>query len=324
VTIGECCCCTPPASASWAPGCWRSQVAGPGAAAGHHHLPDRRVVRYRGPWPRRPDAGRARDRPGRGPEQPDRGMRAAAPGPVRHPGRRDGGRARPHARGRRRGPDHGLGHNPAARLRRQAFRPSGKRPGWSEPLSRPWGPCWWSTRSRPRTAWAGRRPTVVLTRARLRCWILIRLAAVPRTKGSPGWPPPPPAGPGEDRAPGASVPASDAGRGGRGDTALVELHADDAARRPAAQVPWPPALVCWPRRQPGRRLSRGRHRHAARIQPPAGPGAAAGRGHRHLAAAAAAASRWPRCSWRLPRPCWPRAGACPRGLDKRRTTPIRG
>ena len=62
------------------------QVDGPGAAAGHRHLPGRRLVGHRRARAGRPDAGRSCDRPRRGAESPDRSLRAPAPATYGTPG----------------------------------------------------------------------------------------------------------------------------------------------------------------------------------------------------------------------------------------------
>ena len=59
---------------------------GPGAAAGHRHLPGCRVVGHRRARAGLPDAGRSCDRPRRGAESPDRSLRAPAPSHLRRPG----------------------------------------------------------------------------------------------------------------------------------------------------------------------------------------------------------------------------------------------
>ena len=190
----------------------RAGWTGPGAAAGHRHLPGRRMVGHRRARAGRPDAGRTCHRPRRGAESPDRGLRAAAPRHLRHPGRRHRRRAGPDPGGRRRGPhrvhrdDVPSRHRAAgaaARADRAAGRPARPGPGGGAGGACPAGRL---LRRRPaphgdpdhrRGAGAGSRPAGCGPGARA---------------GPPGRPSPPAAGPGADRPPGAPVPAADAGR----------------------------------------------------------------------------------------------------------------
>ena len=247
-----------------------------------------------------------RDGPGRRAEPPHRSLRAAAPGHIRHPGRRHGGRTRPHPGGRCRGPHHGLGHDPAACLRA-----AGLQAGANRPPRRDAQPALGAVLvQHPQPAAycvAGRHPTVVLTTAAVEALDPDQLAGVLA----------------HERAHLAShhhriramariarqvLPFMPLMRDTDTQvTRLVELHADDAALRASGPESLATALVLL----------------ATAASPAPGP---RGGGHRHRAADSPAAatprSRWagdggtccaprlphspsPRCCSRWPRPCWP-------------------
>ena len=129
-------------------------------------------------------------------------------------------------------------------------------------LSRPWGPCWSSIPSRPPTA----SPGAAYGDPDHRCGAGARSRPAGRGPGAraspPGRPAPLAAGRGQDRPPGAPVPAADAGRRRAGSAAwwscTPTTRPHEAAIRGCSPPPWScsprPAVRRrpWPRAPPTR------------------------------------------------------------------------